>query len=87
MSGTDDRSPGSIEDLALSWGLSPERARKVAAIAAALAAGTYPVEDHHVPRQRQPTSRLPAQRRASPTHRADKGTPTDGPQLDAEVTG
>jgi hypothetical protein len=76
MSGTDDRSPGSIEDLALSWGLTPEQARKVADIAVALAAGTYPV-DEYVPRQRRCTLRPPTQYRASQATRADDATTTD----------
>jgi hypothetical protein len=76
MSGTDDRSPGSIEDLALSWGLTPEQARKVADIAVALAAGTYPV-DEYVPRPRRCTPRLPTQHRASPATRTDDATTTD----------
>jgi hypothetical protein len=70
MSGTDDRSPGSIEDLALSWGLSPERARKVAATAVALAAGSYPYPvDEYLPAGRETGPRLPAQRQASPAGR------------------
>jgi hypothetical protein len=36
MSGTDDRSPGSIGELALSWGMSPEDARRIEAVAAAI---------------------------------------------------
>jgi hypothetical protein len=73
MSGTDDRSPGSIEDLALSWGLSPEQAHKVAATAAALAAGTYPV-DEYLPPQRATAPQIPAQRRSSPVTRTDDAT-------------
>jgi hypothetical protein len=76
MSGTDDRSPGSIEDLALSWGLSPERAREVAATAVALAAGTYPV-DEYLPLQRGTAPRIPAQRRASPATRTGDDTTAD----------
>jgi hypothetical protein len=36
MTGTDDRSPGSIGQLALSWGMSPEEARRIEAVAAAI---------------------------------------------------
>jgi hypothetical protein len=72
MSGTDDRSPGSIEDLALSWGLSPERARKVAATAVALAASSYPYPAHDdSPHRRGTAPRLPEQREASPADRID----------------
>jgi hypothetical protein len=76
MSGTDDRSPGSIEELALSWGLSPEQARKVAETAVALAAGAYPL-DEYLPVQRGTAPRLPAQRRASPATRTDDDTMAD----------
>jgi hypothetical protein len=85
MPGTDDRSPGSIEDLALSWGLSPERAREVAATAAALAAGAYP-EEIHLPQPRRTAPRLPAQRQISPAERADDVKEVDEPELDTEVT-
>ncbi len=78
MSGTDDRSPGSIEDLALSWGLSPEQARKVAATAAALAAGAYPV-DEYVPPKRGTAPRPTAQRRESPATRTDDDMTADEP--------
>ncbi|WP_170231552.1 hypothetical protein [Pseudonocardia kunmingensis] len=71
MSGTDDRSPGSIEQLALSWGLSPEQARKVAATAAALAAGALPL-DEHLPRQRGTAARIPVQRHSSASGDADE---------------
>lgn len=85
MSGTDDRSPGSIEQLALSWGLSPEQARKVAATAVSLAAGTYPV-DEYLPLQRGAAPRLPVQRHASPANRTDDEATADKPEPEAELT-
>jgi hypothetical protein len=85
MSGTDDRSPGSIEDLALSWGLSPERARKVAATAVALAAGSYPdLVNDDLPQRRGTAPRLPAQREASAADRID--AEATAPEPDAELT-
>lgn len=79
MSGTDDRSPGSIEDLALSWGLTPEQARKVASTATALAAGTYPLDvDEYVPPQRGSTPRVPMQRHESPATGTDGDAADDG---------
>lgn len=77
MSGTDDRSPGSIEDLALSWGLTPGQARKVASMAAALAAGSYPM-DEYVPPQRGSTPRVPTQRHESPANGTDGDAADDG---------
>lgn len=76
MSGTDDRSPGSIEQLALSWGLSPERARKVAATAAALAADAHPL-DGVLPAQRTTGPRLPVQRHTSPSDRGEDAPADD----------
>jgi hypothetical protein len=38
MTGADDRSSGSIGQLFLAWGMSPERARRAEAIASALLA-------------------------------------------------
>jgi hypothetical protein len=85
MSGTDDRSPGSIEDLALSWGLTPEQARKVAATAVALAREAYPM-DEYVPQQRGTTPPLPRQRRESPANGTDGDTTTDREERDTEAT-
>ncbi|MHA6631421.1 hypothetical protein ACU61A_38805 [Pseudonocardia sichuanensis] len=76
MSGTDDRSPGSIEQLALSWGLNPEQARKVAATAAALAAGALPL-DEPLPRQRGTAVRIPVQRHAPTSDDADEEAPAE----------
>lgn len=85
MSGTDDRSPGSIEDLALSWGLSPEQARKVAATAVALAAGSYPYPvNDGLPQRRGSVPQLPEQRAAPGADRI--GDDATAREPDAELT-
>jgi hypothetical protein len=53
MTGTDDRSPGSIMDLALSWGMSPENARRIEATAAALLVDAH-IADERSSRLHQP---------------------------------
>jgi hypothetical protein len=53
MTGTDDRSPGSIGDMALSWGIRPEDARRIEEIAAAILVDAHIADERiALPRQR-----------------------------------
>jgi hypothetical protein len=76
MTGSDERSRGGIEQLVLSWGVGPEQACRIAAIARTLVAGACP-EDNFMPLPREVAVWIPQQERARESYAAADDAPTD----------